>query len=42
MFMKAIKIFEYRKNNNKYWDKAKLTYQIMKKALLIVEILYLR
>lgn len=38
---KVIKVFEYRQNNNRYLDKAKLYEQIINKALLIVEALYL-
>lgn len=36
-----MKIFEYRKNNNRYWDEAKLLWQAIKKTLLIAETLYL-
>lgn len=39
---KAVKIFEYKKNNNGYWDEAKLYYQMMKKALPITKALYFR
>lgn len=39
--IKTIEIFEYKKNNDKYWDKAKLHHQVMKKALPMVEKLYL-
>lgn len=35
--IKAIKMFEYEKNKNRYWDRAKLYKQI---ALLITEALY--
>lgn len=35
-------IFEYRKSNNRYWNKPKWHYQVMTKALPIVETLYLR
>lgn len=37
----AVEIFEYRKNNYRYWDGAKLHHQVMKKALPIAEVLYL-
>lgn len=37
-----MKIFEYKKNNDKYQDKAKLYYQVMKKALPITKIFYFR
>lgn len=36
---KTVKIFKYKKNNDKYWDKVKLYQQIVTKALLIAEIL---
>lgn len=36
----VVEIFEYRKNNDRYWNKAKLYYQTMKKVLLIAEALY--
>ena len=36
----AVEIFEYRKNNDGYWDGAKLHHQVMKKALLIAKALY--
>lgn len=39
--IKDVKIFEYRKNNDKYWNKAKLYKQVVKKALLIAKALYL-
>ena len=38
---KAIKIFEYGKNNDRYWDGAKLYKQIVEKALPIVKAFYL-
>lgn len=38
---KAVEIFEYGKNNNGYWDEAKLYHQVMKKVLPIAETLYL-
>lgn len=37
-----MKIFEYGKNNDRYWDKAKLYYQALKKVLPITKILYFR
>lgn len=39
---KAVKIFEYRKSNDRYWDKSKLHHQVIPKALLIMETLYPR
>ena len=39
---KAVEIFEYEKNNDGYWDGAKLYYQVIKKALPIAEALYPR
>lgn len=36
----AIKILEYKKNNDKYWDKIKLFWQVIKKALPIAKALY--
>ena len=36
----AMEIFEYGKNNDGYWDGAKLHHQVMKKALPIAEALY--
>ena len=38
----AVEIFEYRKNNDGYWDKAKLYQQVVSKALPIAEALYPR
>lgn len=40
MSTNTVKIFEYKKNNDKYWDRAKLYYQIIKKTLPIAETLY--
>lgn len=40
--IEAVKIFEYRKNNDGYWDEAKLYKQIVHKVLPIAEALYLR
>ena len=39
---KALEIFEYGKNNDGYWDEAKLYNQVVTKALLIVQALYPR
>ena len=39
--IEAVKIFEYGKNNNRYWDRAKLHKQVVEKALSIAEALYL-
>ena len=36
----AVEIFEYGKNNDGYWDGAKLHHQVMKKALPIAQVLY--
>lgn len=36
----AIKIFEYKKTNDGYWDRAKLYQQVVIKALPIAEALY--
>lgn len=36
----AVEIFEYGKNNNGYWDRAKLHKQVVEKALPIAEALY--
>lgn len=38
---KAVEIFEYRKNNDGYWDKVKLHKQVVNKALPVAEALYL-
>ena len=38
--MEAVKVFEYRKNNDGYWDGAKLHKQVVSKALPIAEALY--
>ena len=40
--MKAVKILEYGKNNNGYWDRAKLHQQVVNKALPIAKAFYLR
>lgn len=37
---KVIKLFEYKKNNGKYWNKTKLVQWIVNKALLIAKVLY--
>ena len=37
----AVEVFEYEKNNDEYWDGAKLHQQVVKKALPIAETLYL-
>lgn len=39
-YIKAVEIFEYRKNNDKYWNGAKLHQQVINKALLIAKALY--
>lgn len=37
---KAVRNFKYKKNNDGYCDRAKLYYQIVNKALPIIEFLY--
>lgn len=37
----VVEIFKYRKNNNGYWNRAKLYQQIVNKALPIAKALYL-
>lgn len=39
-FTEAIENLEYGKNNNRYWDGAKLHKQVIEKALPIAEALY--
>lgn len=39
---KVVEIFEYKKNNDGYWDSAKSHHQMMKKALFILKALYPR
>lgn len=39
--IKTIKIFKQKKNNNGYWNRAKLYQQIINKALLNVKVFYL-
>lgn len=39
METKAVGVFEYGKNNNWYWDGAKLYKQVVSKALLIAKTL---
>ena len=36
----AVEIFEYRKNNDGYWDGAKLHQQVVNKALPIAKVLF--
>lgn len=36
----AVEVFEYGKNNDRYWDGAKLHQQVVKKALPITKTLY--
>ena len=40
--IEAIEVFEYGKNNDEYWDEAKLHKQVVNKALFIAEAFYLR
>lgn len=42
METKAVKIFEYRKNNNKHWDRSKINKQVFIKVLPIIKKLYFR
>lgn len=35
-----VEIFEYAKNNNYYWDRAKLYKQVINKTLSILETFY--
>ena len=37
----AVEVFKYGKNNDRYWDGAKLHKQVVSKALLIAKALYL-
>ena len=37
---KAVEIFKHRKNNNEYWDGAKLHKQVVDKAVPIIQALY--
>ncbi len=41
MHTESVEIFEYGKNNDGYWDGAKLHQQVVNKALSIAETLYL-
>lgn len=40
IYTEAVEIFEYEKNNDGYWDRAKLHQQVVNKALPITEALY--
>lgn len=40
MEIEVIEVFEYEKNNNGYWNKAKLYKQVVCKVLLIAKALY--
>ncbi len=40
IYTEAVEIFEYGKNNDRYWDGAKLHQQVVNKALPIAEALY--
>lgn len=40
IYTKLIKIFKYKKNNNRYWNRAKLYQQVINKALFIVKVFY--
>lgn len=42
IFIKVIKNFKYRKNNNRYRNKVKLYKQVIKKVLSIANAFYLR
>lgn len=39
--LETTELFEYKKNNKGYWDKAKLHKQVVNKALPIIEAFYL-
>lgn len=39
--IEVVKIYEYKKNNDGYLDRAKLDHQVMKKILPFAEALYL-
>lgn len=41
-FTEIVEIFKYGKNNDEYWNRAKLHKQIVEKTLLIAAGLYLR
>lgn len=38
--IKVVEIFEYKKNNDRYWDQAKIYHQVIKKALPIPKAFY--
>lgn len=40
-FFKMFKLFEDKKNNEKYWNKAKFYKQLVNKTLSIMKVLYL-
>lgn len=40
-FKELVKLFEYRKNNEKHWDRPKLQKHVVNKALPIAKALYL-
>lgn len=40
IFRKAVKLFKYERNNEKYWNDPKLYKQVVKKALPITKALY--
>lgn len=40
MHIESVEIFEYRKNNNGYLDRAKLYQQVINKTLPIVKVFY--
>lgn len=40
MHTRAVEVFKYGKNNNDYWDGAKLYQQVVNKTLSIAKILY--
>lgn len=39
--LKVIRLFEYKKNNKKYWNKVKLYKYVVNKTLLIIKTFYL-
>lgn len=42
IIVKAVEIFEYGKNNNRYYNRIKLYKQVVEKALSIIKVFYLR
>ena len=42
IFKEMVNLFEYRKNNEKYWDDSKLYKQVVTKAFSIAKAVYLK